>query len=177
VTWFQPLLIAFIAGCAAWVALQQWVVARLKLNHDLFERRFAVYTATQEYLVACLNRSGGTHEDTGAFYQATRAAPFLFEKDVNEFLALLMRHSVDIQVFSKHVDMSHLPDWQKHIEILHTSEQWAGEHFGKLSSIFRPSLNVSEVIPFPLRKIISIPDPQALRDKITASLQRKPGDH
>jgi hypothetical protein len=60
--WFPQLLLAIIAACAAWIAFQQWVTARLKLNHDLFERRFAVYVATQEHIVFCLN-SIGAHAD------------------------------------------------------------------------------------------------------------------
>jgi len=164
-TWLPSLLLALIAACAAWVAFQQWVVARQKLNHDLFDRRFAVYTATENYLVACLNRNGGSRGDTGAFYEATRPAPFLFDKDINEFLALVMKHSINIQIFSEHVEMSHLPGWQKHMDIYHASEQWSGEAFGTLAARFQASLNLSNTTPFSVIKIVSMPDAQALRNK------------
>lgn len=169
-SWLPPFLLAFIAACAAWVAFQQWVIARQKLNHDLFDRRFAVYIAAEKYLAACLNRNGGTQEDTGAFYEATKPAPFLFDNDINEFLALIMKHSINIQIFSKYVEKPEVPEWQNYMNIYHTSQQWAGEAFGTLSRRFQASLNLSDTTPFSVTKIISIPDAQGLRDKITSAL-------
>ena len=169
-SWVPPLLLALIAACAAWVAFQQWVVARQKLNHDLFDRRFAVYTAAEKYLVACLNRNGGTQEDTSISYQEIKAAPFLFDKSVNDFLALIMKHSINIQVFGKHVEMTHIPDWQKHMDTYHASQQWVGEAFGSLNSVFQQSLNLSTTIPFPVIPIASVPNAEALRKKALATL-------
>lgn len=168
-------LLAFIAACAAWVAVQQWAVARQKLNHDLFERRFTVFVATQNYLATCLNRDGGTQEDTGIFYEATRAAPFLFDKEINAFLADVMKHSINIQVFGKHVDKPQLPEWQKYMDICHKSELWAGDAFAGLVSRFQPALYLSNITPFSLGEIVTIPDGRVLRDKITASF--KGGNH
>lgn len=170
-SWVTSLLLAVIAACAAWVAFQQWVVARLKLNHDLFERRFAVFVATQNYLVACLNRDGGTYEDTGAFYEATRAAPFLFDKDINEFLAAVMKHSVNIQVFGKHIDKLTLRDWQKFMDIYHNSQEWAGEAYASITQRLQPTLSLSNINPFSIGQFIPIPDGKVLRDKLTASFK------
>ena len=47
-SWFPQTLLAFIAACAAWIAFQQMAIARQKLNHDLFERRFIVYMAVRD---------------------------------------------------------------------------------------------------------------------------------
>ena len=170
-SWIPPLLLAFIAACAAWVAFQQWAVARLKLNHDLFDRRYDVFVATQDYLVACLNRDGGTQEDTGAFYHATKAAPFLFDKEINEFLADVMKHSVNIQIFGRHVSQPMLPDWQKHMDIYHKSQEWAADAFASIVPKFQPSLNLSNITPFSIGQIVTIPEGKALRDKITASFK------
>lgn len=166
-TWLPPFLLAIAAACAAWIAFQQWVVARQKLNHDLFDRRFAVYVAAERYLVACLNQNGGgTTEDTNAFYEATKTAPFIFDKDINDFLALILKHSVNIQMFSKYVEKSHLPDWQKYMNIYHTSQEWAADAFGSLIGKFQSSMNLSNMTPFSVTEIVPMPDAQALRDRI-----------
>ena len=57
------LLIGSIGG---WVAYQQMLIARQKLKQDLFDRRFAVYKAAHDMIVAALNRNGGTAEETRA---------------------------------------------------------------------------------------------------------------
>jgi hypothetical protein len=50
-------LLALVALIGACVALQQMLIARTKLNSDLFDRRFAVYSATRIYIVAMLRNS------------------------------------------------------------------------------------------------------------------------
>jgi hypothetical protein len=173
VSWFPQLLLAIVAGCGVWIAAQQMLIARQKLNHDLFERRFAVYAATQNYFVACLNREGGTHEDTRAFYEATRAAPFLFDKKVNEFLSEVMERSIAMQVFGKYRDRPTVPDYQNFLDTYHKAQLWIAGEYEKLTSRFQPSLNLSNIRPFSMNEIVSIPDVQILRDKITETFKGK----
>lgn len=170
-TWLPPLLLAVIAACAAWIAAQQMIIARQKLNHDLFDRRFAVFTATQDHLVACLSRDGGTQEDTGAFYKATRAAPFLFNKEINDFLAEVMKASINIQVFGKHVGNTSLSDHQKFMDIHHKAQLWAADEYERLTARFQPSMNLSNIKPFAMAAIMPTPNEQALRERLTPTLK------
>lgn len=172
-SWFPQLLLAIIAGCGVWIAAQQMLIARQKLNHDLFERRFAVYVAAQNYFVACLNRQGGTNEDTSAFYEATRAAPFLFDKDINDFLSEFMKQSIEMQIFGKYRDQPTVPDYQNFLDTYHKAQSWIGGEYGKLTTRFQGSLNLSNITPFVVSGIVSIPDVQILRDKITGTFKRE----
>ena len=43
----QALLVPVIAAVGAWVALQQMYLARVKLQHDLYDRRYAVFQRIQ----------------------------------------------------------------------------------------------------------------------------------
>jgi hypothetical protein len=165
------LLLAVIAVCAAWIAAQQMLIARQKLNHDLFDRRFAVFAATQNHLVLCLNRDGGTQEDTAVFYEAIRAAPFLFKKDINDFLAQVMKYSADLQIFGKHMKNPSLPDYQRYTEIHDEAQLWTTDAYANIVSRFQPSMNLLNVKPFSMNDIVSIPDAQMLRDKITAKFK------
>ena len=167
---WPSLLLAVIAACAAWVALQQMIIARKKLNHDLFDRRFAVFTATQDYFVACLNRNGGTHEDTSEFYSATRAAPFLFDKDLNEFLSQTLKAGIDIQVFGKHITRSDLPDHQQYLDTYHKAQSWLADEYESLTGRFEPTMNLANTKAFPIRSVVPFPDPRLLRDRILRSI-------
>ena len=92
--------VALVIGViAAWIALQQWRVARAKLNLDLFERRLHVYRATDKYLLESL--SGGPQ---GLFdtIEGLDDASFLFGSEVIVYLreVLDMRnelHGIDIR--------------------------------------------------------------------------------
>jgi hypothetical protein len=167
------MLLAVITLCAVWIAAQQMLIARQKLNHDLFDRRFAVFTATQAYLVVCLSRDAGTQQDTEAFYAATRAAPFLFKKDINDFLALVMKYSIDIQVFGRHLNNPSLPDYQKFVDLHHKGQLWAADAYSNIVAKFHPSMNLLNLKPFPMAEIVSIPDAQTLRDRITATFKAR----
>lgn len=46
----QALAVPVIAGVGAWIALQQMYLARVKLQHDLFDRRYAVFQAVRRFL-------------------------------------------------------------------------------------------------------------------------------
>ena len=87
--WLQGLMTgvpALLIGLLAWfVSRGQLLVAKEKLRHDLFERRFAVFYAFQKYLlVVAMGRDTGETEAEVIAGLAT--ARFLFEKDQFEYL-------------------------------------------------------------------------------------------
>ena len=87
--WLQALVTAFpvlLIGFLAWlVSRGQLLVAKEKLRHDLFERRFAVFYTFQNYLVAVA--SGKAAEELEAEVVARLAtARFLFDPDQFEYL-------------------------------------------------------------------------------------------
>jgi len=46
----QALAVPVIAAVGASVAVQQMVIARVKLQHDLYDRRYAVFDAVRAFL-------------------------------------------------------------------------------------------------------------------------------
>ena len=160
-----------VAIFAAFIAALQMVIARQKLNHDLFDKRFAVYVATQDYLAKCINNDGGTREDTGAFYAAIRSAPFLFDRKTNDFLGEVMQNSINMQVFGKHTNKPELPDYQRFVEIHLKSMEWVASEFPKLADRFQNSINLSSIKPFSMTRGIKIPELQQLRENIQSTLK------
>jgi hypothetical protein len=80
-----PTFVAIVAALiAGYIALRQWWTAHDRLSFDLFEKRFAVYQATQT-LISTLH-GGLTPEDMGHFYEGIRGAEFFFDGDTRNFL-------------------------------------------------------------------------------------------
>jgi hypothetical protein len=85
-----PALAAAIAF-ASWRSTRssnQWQVriARQKLKHDLYDRRFAVYMAFHELMVAFTEKKDVDTELRKA-NEARARSPFLFDTEVTEYLA------------------------------------------------------------------------------------------
>lgn len=62
------------------------LIARQKLNHDLFDRRFAVFLATRDYMTAVLGQAEDLNRKTSTFHGAIAPAPFLFDTDITDFV-------------------------------------------------------------------------------------------
>jgi hypothetical protein len=99
-----PALAAAIAF-ASWRSTRssnQWQVriARQKLKHDLYDRRFAVYMAFHELMVAVAEKSDVDAELRKA--NAARAhSPFLLDPDVTQYLAGLHTEAFRINAMNK----------------------------------------------------------------------------
>lgn len=169
-TWPNPLL-AVITACAVWVALQQMIIARKKLNHDLFDRRFAVFTATQDFLFACLNRSLDMKADIKDFSNAIRAAPFLFDKDVNDFLLEILDTGKKIQIFAPYVTRRDIPDHESQLEDYTNAHDLLWEESESLTSRFEPTMNLANTKAFPIISVVPLPDLRPLRDRIRRSIR------
>jgi len=76
-----------VAGVGAWIALQQMHLARVKLQHDTYDRKYAVFQAVRWVLivVAGLKRAP-TLDDMRGIINEMAAAPFLFDKQLVEYL-------------------------------------------------------------------------------------------
>ena len=93
-----PFLLAIVVAFATW-RFQDWQVrlAKQKLRHDLYDRRFAIYLAFQELLLALPER--GDDEIKAAFRRAAIArleAPFLLaDPKIQAYLEALCKQVTD----------------------------------------------------------------------------------
>lgn len=94
-----PIFVGFTALFGTWVALRQMVIARKKLQLDEFyrqyDRRFAVYEATREFLASVYR---GKDEDRisdseiRAYTLCALSARFLFDENLYKYLHELCFH-------------------------------------------------------------------------------------
>jgi hypothetical protein len=75
-----------IAGFVAYIAWQQWRVAKHKLRLDLFDRRYKVFEATRKFLVDIARESTFSNKQLFMFHAGTSDAKFLFDDAVADYL-------------------------------------------------------------------------------------------
>jgi hypothetical protein len=82
-----PAVVAIIAALiAGYIAWRQYKTAHYRLCLDMFEKRFAVYKATQNLIIAVTSHGGATREELGEFYNGIRGAEFLFDGETRDFV-------------------------------------------------------------------------------------------
>jgi hypothetical protein len=144
-------LLALIALIGAWIALQQMLIARAKLNIDLFDRRFAVYIATRKYIVAMLQHKGGTQEDAVAWWAVASSAPFLFDKEITNFIEEVNKRGVGMRA---RVGEKSIYESQEHVGEYNDHFMWFAKHIDLLEGIFQKDMNLFKLSPFPIKNVL-----------------------
>ena len=80
ISYMQALAVPFIAALGVWIALQQMRVARSKLRHDLWDKRFGVYEATVQ-LIEVASQRRLSQEFLDQHFQKITGSMFLFDND------------------------------------------------------------------------------------------------
>ena len=66
----QAFSVLCISGVGAWLAWQQVQIARVKLQHDLYDRRYRVFDATLKFLVEVTGHGGACATRSPAIFLA-----------------------------------------------------------------------------------------------------------
>jgi len=82
----QALAVPVIAGVGVWIALQQMYISRTKLQHDLYDRRYAVFQATRRFLDEASVRMIVSDETFRPFALGTADSAFLFDDGLAAYL-------------------------------------------------------------------------------------------
>jgi len=93
---FSALLTPVIALIAAYVAWQQYKVNKLRLQHELYERRLRVYKAVQVFLSKILRDGDVKFEQCIQFYSDASEATFLFDDTIQKFIDDIYKKAIDM---------------------------------------------------------------------------------
>jgi hypothetical protein len=131
-----------VACAVAYVALQQWRLARNRFRLDLFDRRYKVYDATKKFV------SVGQFDDPQLFEfnVGTADAEFLFDSRVTDYLVEVRKHAVTVRTHQKIFE--HMPvgeERSRHVEAAHEHLLWLTEQITNVTKVFTPYLSFSHI--------------------------------
>jgi hypothetical protein len=144
-------LLAIITVIGAWIAFQQMLIARTKLNHDLFERRFAVYSATRAYIVTMLKNKGGTQEDAVKWFSVASSAPFLFEREISEYLKEVEKRG---SMMRARVGDKFVYEVEESVAEYNENFLWLSRSYDELENKFQDSMNLFQLNPLSIKNIL-----------------------
>ena len=137
----QALAVPVIAAVGTWVAVQQMVIARVKLQHDLYDRRYAVFDAVRAFLSEAISSQIVSPETFRMFALKTADAEFLFDNGLAAHLREMREHASRAQAI--YITMQQLePGDQKAAASRAASEHtmWLINQIDGLAARFRPFL-------------------------------------
>lgn len=89
----QALAVPVIAAVGTWIALQQMHLARVKLQHDLYDRRYAVFNSARMLLEEVVTNKLVSADTFNSFVIGTLDSPFLFDDKLATYLAELRKRA------------------------------------------------------------------------------------
>jgi hypothetical protein len=141
----QALATPIIAIAAAVIAGQQMCIARSKLQHDLYDRRYAIFNATRDLLGALAGLDRPQLDTLRAFEIGTGDARFILNDNVAEYLETIKKHANTL-ISTKIMLEDHPPplDHQR-LPMLKSIEDhhgWLSKQMPTVISKFRPFLEL-----------------------------------
>lgn len=90
-----------IAGIVGYIAYQQYILAKRKLNLDLFDKRFKVYLNIKNFIHEMLTDNNKKIEDIHTFKFSILEIEFLFRSDIKDYVELIIKNSYRLQNINK----------------------------------------------------------------------------
>jgi hypothetical protein len=134
---------AIMAAFLAYIAYQQMAINKRKLNLDLYNKRFSVYTDTLRFYQELVDEkvSQETHR---SFIASKEASSFLFSEDSSIFELLDLMHSESFKItgFKQHgKEVSGTPEFVEGFKISQETLFWFGKQLTELKNKMSPYLN------------------------------------
>jgi uncharacterized protein YqfB (UPF0267 family) len=128
-----------IAGVA--IACAQLRIANVRLTHDLFDRRYAVYAATRKFVQQICQKRTITIEELSSFHYASGDAVFVLDQGVADYLEKLRTNAVRAaKLYDKIGNQgASQAEIQEHWNLL----DWASNQIDVLAEKFKPFLQLS----------------------------------
>ncbi|MCL1090322.1 hypothetical protein L2744_12110 [Shewanella profunda] len=127
----------------AYIAYQQMAINRKKLNLDLYNKRFVIYTDTLRFYQELADQEV-SQESHRAFISSKEASKFLFSKDSSIFELLDLMHSESFKItgFKRHgKEFSGTPEFVEGFKTSQETYFWFSKKLGELKNKMSPYLN------------------------------------
>ena len=138
----SPAATLVVGLIVAYIALQQWLLARHKLRLDLFEKRYRVYEAAARFLSTIMSLADFNDDDLRTYNIGTMDAVFLYPKHIKDYLHQIRCHAIDMRTYQKKFER--LPVGEERSKLVdqnHTEAKWLLDQLTKLPTVFAPYLS------------------------------------
>lgn len=149
----SALLTPTIAVVGSWIAIQQWRINRIRLKHELFDRKWNQFVAIKEFLATVLTSGKVEEEDRMNLLRGTRGSVFIFDTTISDFVSEIHSHALQLEhlqvigftsMFEAQIERSGQTEHERQ-EIL----DWLTEQFHSLEDRFAPYLELEERFQWP----------------------------
>jgi hypothetical protein len=90
------LLTPVIAVIAVYIAFQQQKINRLRLKHELFERRLAIYDSLKQFLGLVMREGKTSYETCITLLRDTNQSPFLFGAEISTYIEMVYNKGLEL---------------------------------------------------------------------------------
>jgi hypothetical protein len=145
VAFLQAMLTPTIAALTVVIAVAQYRLAKAKHQHELYERRSAVYKATMKFIAQVTSGGNAKLDELQTFLRDTSEASFLFKKrakQIQAFLAELYKQGVDLHTTNTLLESKRDPQHEKHADKMHNLLFWFGKQFDECRRLFAKDLSL-----------------------------------
>lgn len=140
----QAIALIVIPFVGAWIAWAQLHVARTKLKHDLFERRFKLYDIAAKFISHIL-QTGPDNPAINEYSRQILDAEFLTSRGVSDYLNELRVEANALHAIEAEVQTIQDPDERRTL-IAKSNErrEWFANQFQVLKNKFLPLIGFEE---------------------------------
>jgi uncharacterized ubiquitin-like protein YukD len=143
VTWWLGNGQLRIAKQQAATARQQAELAAVRLQHDLFDRRFVIYEAAQKLALEVFETANVSREGLSAFIRSTEKSVFLLDKELTDYLIEMRKRAVNLQIATRKLANQMLPEGTERSDLAEERSNlsnWFVDQFDVLIEKFKPVL-------------------------------------
>lgn len=144
-TWAVPIIGAAIAGAGVFIAYQQSRLAGVKLRHDLFDRRYALYNAAGEFLADNLTEAKISEDKLKEYHRIIRPAAFVFDDDIAAYFKTISSRAQAVLAIMGQMDgMEAGPERTALAKAKGSDLAWMMDQFDLMPSIFMPYMRLEQ---------------------------------
>lgn len=147
--WIQalgiPIVGILLSAIAAYIAWQQKRIADIRLQHDLYDRRYKVYDGIRKFLAVIMQTGQVDLKDFYTFLSETSDAVFLFKKEIADYLTEVREKSARLRMFNTRLSNQNLPQDQRAEAADQEAEVlgWFSEQTDVTVTKFKPYMKIS----------------------------------
>jgi hypothetical protein len=146
--WFTigvPLIGIIIAGIGAWIARQQMWIARTKLTHDLYDRRFKIFDAARKLMEEVVVLGDASEQSIQQYFLGVADATFILNADLVAHLKMVGEEASRIHVLK--ASLEHITDPYMKSDVQRKCDEQVErmrEQLGVTVEKFRPFLRLDQ---------------------------------